>query len=231
MKSEYAIFGEKEIDLTLEAAQVLEGQGIDPHRAGPNLVTTAGEVIEEAQGLMDPAAVVAFLKVRSFHDRTVVLDEGVTFQGPLAARALAGSREAALAVCTIGAALEDRVRALFSDDPVRALALDGAGIAALRRISEHVVGTVRSRATSKGWGSGMRAQPGQEGWPIEQQGVMFHALPAHEIGVRLSGSGLMIPQKSVSLVVGMGPDMRPDRVACDFCSKRGHCAWRIREAP
>jgi len=227
LKSRYPILGAEDIALTLEAVHVLEGQGIDPHRAGPNLVAAAGGVLEEAQGLIDPAAVYTILEVRDFHHQTIVLDDEVTFQGPLPARALAGSREVALAVCTIGASLETRTKEMFSGDPVRALALDGAGIAALRTISEHVVARVRAKASKKGWGSGMRAQPGQEGWPIEQQGVMFKALPTHEIGVKLSDGGLMIPQKSVSLVVGLGPDMRPDRVACDFCSKRGRCAWRI----
>ncbi|MGD8387810.1 MAG: hypothetical protein PVG49_11765 [Desulfobacteraceae bacterium] len=228
MKNRYPVLGAKDIIVSLETGHVLEGQGIDPHRAGPNLVAAAGEVLEEAQSLIDPAAVYTFLKVRDFHHQTVMLDEWVTFQGPLAARALAGSKEVALAVCTIGVALELRVKELFSGDPVRALALDGAGIAALRTVSEHVVERVRETASKKGWGSGMRAQPGQEGWPIEQQSMMFKALPTREIGVRLSGSGLMIPQKSVSMVVGMGPDMRPDRVACEFCSKRGRCAWRIK---
>lgn len=227
VKIEYSRLGAADIAVALEAGHVLEGQGIDPKRAGANLVAVAGEVLEEVRALIDPAAVLAFLEVQDFHDQTIVLDEGIAFQGPLAARALAGSREVALAVCTVGAALETHVKELFSRDPVRSLALEGAGIAALRSVSEHVVEKVRARASSKGWGSGMRAQPGQEGWPIEQQDVVFDALPAQEIGVRLSGSHLMIPQKSVSLVVGLGPDMRPDRVACDFCSKRGRCAWRV----
>jgi hypothetical protein len=74
----------------------------------------------------------------------------------------------------------------------------------------------------------MRAQPGQEGWSIWQQRVIFERLPTDEIGVRLTDSCLMIPRKSVSFVIGMGPQMRPDAVACDFCSKREQCLWRVK---
>jgi hypothetical protein len=178
---------------------------------------------------MDPDSTRVVLPVSDFHHQTIVLDGGAAFEGPLAAWALAGSKAVAMAVCTLGSALEARVKDLFPEDPVRAMALDGAGIAALRQVSEVVVREVREEAAAKGWGSGMRAQPGQEGWSIRQQRVLFGLVPAERIGVRLTDSALMIPQKSVSLVIGMGPDMRPDRVACDYCSKRDRCPWRIRE--
>ena len=161
------------------------------------------------------------------HHESIVLDEGVVLEGPLAARALAGSREVSAAVCTIGPALEVRVKELFSEDPVRAMALDGAGTDALRQVSRFVARTIREEAGSRGWGSGMRAQPGQEGWSIRQQHLLFDLVPAVRIGVRLTDSALMIPQKSVSLVIGMGPDMQPHGVACDYCSKKERCPWRV----
>jgi hypothetical protein len=74
----------------------------------------------------------------------------------------------------------------------------------------------------------MRAQPGQEGRAIWQQRVIFERLPTDEIGVRLTDSCLMIPRKSVSFVIGLGPQMRPDAVACDFCSERERCLWRVK---
>ncbi len=187
----------------------------------------ADEVIQEALALMTPASIRSVLTVRDFHHESIVLAEGGVFEGPLASRALAGSREVSAAVCTVGPALEARVKLLFPEDPVRAMALDGAGTEALRQVSRFVVKGIREEATSKGWGSGMRAQPGQEGWSIRQQHVLFDLVPAGRIGVHLTDSALMIPQKSVSLVIGMGPDMRPDGVACDYCSKRERCPWRI----
>ncbi|MCF8063208.1 MAG: hypothetical protein K9M82_11875 [Deltaproteobacteria bacterium] len=221
----------RDFRLDLDARAVLEGQGIDPERASTGLTAAAGDVVEEAQALCEPASSRVVLPVSDFHHQTIVLDGGAAFDGPLAARALAGSKEVAVAVCTIGPALETRIKGLFSEDPVRAMALDGAGVAALRRISEAVVGRIRDEAAARGWGSGMRAQPGQEGWSIRQQHVLFGLVPAERIGVRLTDSALMIPQKSVSLVIGMGPDMRPDGVACDYCSKRNRCPWRIRKQP
>ena len=215
--------------LSLEVAHVLQGQGIDPQRARPDVVAVAESVLDEAQALLSPAVTCTVLPVRDFRHQTVVLDGQMTFEGPLVARALAGATQVALAVCTIGAALEQRSAALFAaGDMLRALALDGAGNAAVGQLSMAVMARIREAASARGLGSGMRASPGQEGWPIQQQRVLFGLVPAGEISVQLTESCLMLPRKSVSFVVGVGPEMRPDAVTCDFCSKRERCRWRVR---
>ena len=216
-----------DFQLSLGAEHVLRGQGIDPGRARPELVATAQEVLEEAQSLLAPAALYTALPVRDFRHQQVTLDGGAAFEGPLVARALAGATEVALAVCTIGPVLDEQVAALFAKNPVRALALDGAGIGAVGVVALMVGERVREEAERRGLRIGMRAEPGQEGWPIWQQRVLFGLLPAEEIGVRLTESCLMLPRKSISFVVGLGPEMRPDAVTCDFCSKRERCSWRV----
>jgi hypothetical protein len=204
---------------TLEAEHVLRGQGIDPAQARPAIVAAAREVLDEARALLAPAALYTILPV----------GDGAAFEGPLVARALTGATQVALAVCTIGPALEERVTALFAaGDPLRAMALDGAGVAAVGGVSQMIGERICDEAAAQGLRTGMRASPGQEGWPIEQQRVLFSLLPARRIGVRLTESCLMLPRKSVSFVVGLGAEMRADAVACDFCSKRERCRWRAR---
>jgi hypothetical protein len=185
-------------------------------------------VLDEAQALLAPAALYITLPVRDFRHQQVTLDGGTVFTGSLVARALAGATQVYLVVCTIGPALEERMDDLFAaGDAVQAMALDGAGTAALGEVSGMVVARLRAEASAHGLGSGMRASPGQEGWPIEQQQVFFGLIPAQEIGVQLTNSCLMLPRKTVSFVIGLGPEMRPDAVTCDFCSKRERCPWRM----
>jgi hypothetical protein len=208
-----------DIKPTLEAAHVLRGQGIDPAQARPAIIAAAREVLDEVRALIAPAALYTVLPLR----------DGGAFAGPLVARALAGATRVALAVCTIGPALEERVTALFAaGDPVRAMALDGAGVAAVGEVSHMIGERICDEGAAQGLRAGMRVSPGQEGWPIEQQRVLFSLLPAGRIGVRLNESCLMLPRKSVSFVVGLGPEMPADGVACDFCSKRERCRWRAR---
>ncbi len=216
-----------DIPLALTVEDVLRGQGIAPDRARSGLLASAQEILDAVPDLLDPAAVYDVVSVAGFHHQTIELEDGDAFEGPLAARALAGAEKVALAVCTVGPTLEARMSQLFAEDPVGAMALDGAGTAALRKISDTVIEELREIAAGHDWGLGMRAQPGQEGWSIWQQRVVFDHLSTEEIGVHLTESCLMIPRKSVSFVIGMGPHMRPDAVACDFCSKRDRCPWRV----
>lgn len=219
-----------DLEPVLEVEHVLRGQGIDhPERASKGVIATAQNVLEEAQALLAPAAMYTIVPVQDFHHQTVVLDGEAAFEGPLVARALAGADEVALVVCTIGPALEAEMSARFAaGGSLSALALDGAGTAALGEVSRALVARIRDEASARGLGSGMRASPGQEGWSIWQQRVLFGLVPADEIDVALTDSCLMLPQKSVSFVIGLGPEMRPDAVTCDFCSKRNRCQWRVR---
>lgn len=213
--------------LALDTAYVLQGQGLDPARARPEIVAAAREALGEIQALLAPVALYDTVPVREFRHHTVILEDGASFAGELVAQALASATEIAPAVCTIGSALETRVSALFAaGNPLRALALDGAGIAALGQISRTVGERICTEARARGLRVGMRVSPGQEGWPLEQQSVLFDLLPAQEIGVRLTESCLMLPRKSVSFAIGLGPEMQADATACDYCSKRDRCRWR-----
>jgi len=212
-------------DFRLSATDILKGQGIDPERASSRLYEAAEAVIDEAEALLSPAAIYSVVDVVELNHLTVRFAGG-EFEGSLVQRSLAGAEQFYVAVCTIGKTLEGRVDQLMKEDPVRAIALDGAGITALRKVSLTVEDLISRETCELGLSLGMRAQPGQEGWPIEQQREVFRILPGEEIGVRLTESCLMIPRKSVSFVIPRGSNLNDAAVPCDFCSKRGRCEWR-----
>ena len=225
-----------DISITLDADQVLRGQGSDPKRSRGDVREVAASILNEAHSLIEPIGLYDLVSVRDFaHNRITVETDtragGAHFEGELVAQALAGAEELALAGCTIGPALEERVAEYFSTgDALRALALDGAGTAAVSALSRQIDARICYETEQRGLQTGMRASPGQEEWPIEQQRVLFDLLPMKGIGVELSDSCLMIPRKSVTFVIGVGTDMGNEHVACDFCSKREYCQWQKRKA-
>jgi hypothetical protein len=215
----------KEFDFQLTAGNILKGQGIDPTRASERLKKTAESVIDEAHSLLNPAAIYTVVNVLEFEHKTISF-EGGSFEGSLVSKALAGADHLNIAVCTIGDSLELRVEEMMNENPVKALALDGAGIAALRKVSITIEDIISAEACELKLDLGMRAQPGQEGWPIEQQRQVFSILPCEDIGLRLTESCLMIPRKSVSFVIPRGNNLKSGMSPCDFCSKRNRCEWR-----
>ena len=212
-------------DFEITATDVLKGQGIDPERASERLLNTAESILAEAMALVKPAAMYTLLEVKNFEHRKIDF-EGGSFEGSLVGKAFAGAEHLYLAVCTIGEILEKKVEEMMSENPVAGIALDGAGIAAVGYVSRKVEDIISKEVCELNLSLGMRAQPGQEGWPIEQQRQVFSILPAEKIGMKLTESCLMLPRKSVSFVIPRGKELNNSVVPCDFCSKRNRCDWK-----
>ncbi|NLA04410.1 MAG: hypothetical protein GX881_01685, partial [Firmicutes bacterium] len=169
---------------------ILTGQGIDPAKASAKLYRTAAEVLDEANSLLKPAALYGTLPVTDFQHEEITFAGG-TFSGSLVARAFAGASKLALALCTIGTELEERATEVMSTDMIHGIALDGAGTAAVGKLSRLLREEIVYHAEKTGFKAGMKANPGQEGWPIWQQQTFFSLVPAEKIGVTLNKSCLM----------------------------------------
>jgi len=215
----------RDVPISLGVEDVLRGQGIDPERASPRLAEAAQAAAQQACNLAQPAALYTILPVTGFSHQRVSF-EGGAFEGPLVARAMASARQAAIVVCTIGEALEQSTEEMMRASSVAALALDGAGTAALRKLSKAVEARIKDAYNLLGLEPGMRVQPGQEGWSIEQQAQVFRLLPVARIGVHLTKNFLMKPKKTVSFVLPGGSGRDAQAVPCDLCSKRDRCGWR-----
>lgn len=132
----------------------------------------------------------------------------------------------AIGVCTIGAKLEKRVRELYREGRhLRSILLDEAGNAALYALSDVFQRQIRSEARSRGLEVSSAVNPGDVGFPIEDQPILFKLADAASIGVRLTESGMLSPEKSLSAVVGLGASMprwsRAER--CARCASREKC--------
>lgn len=220
--------------VNLDADQVLRGQGIDPLAlAGrhSNMVRIAGLAAEQAQVLIQPQVVVARFAVQGWTHQCLTLQGGATLSGELISSALAGTESVALGIVTLGSALEEAVRAQFATDPALALALDGAGNAAVNQIYDWILHELEQQALQAGLQTTLPISPGDEGWSVASgQTEIFNALQPDPAIVRLRPSALMLPIKSTSFVLGFGhvlADQKESR--CERCSMRESCKFRCLE--
>jgi hypothetical protein len=140
------------------------------------------------------------------------------------------AKELAGVICTIGPKLEKQVTdCMNSDEPLRAVLLDGIGSAAVDSLTEEVCKLVTAEASSRGYQASSPMAPGMPGLPITEQWALFKMVRAREIGVSLMSSGIMVPRKSASMVIGLGPQMKTWTRAevCTRCSLRQTCSYRI----
>jgi hypothetical protein len=66
-------------------------------------------------------------------------------------------------------------------------------------------------------------------FPITEQGNLLGLAKSGEIGVSLSPSGILIPLKSVAMVIGIGPKMTrwTQAEVCARCSLRKTCHYKV----
>ena len=158
------------------------------------------------------------------------LKGNTAIHGPLFGSLLSEAKELAVVVCTIGPKLESKVDDYFAqNDPLRAIVLDGIGSAAVDSLTQEVGKFMMNEASSRGYQASSSLSPGMLSFPISEQWQLFELAPTEEIGVRLTPSGMMVPRKSVSMVIGIGPQM-PTWIkaeVCARCNMRKTCHYRI----
>jgi cobalamin-dependent methionine synthase-like protein len=217
-----------DLPLAIDPDEVLRFQGYKRGRdvVGPDVRALFDEALAEGRRLMVPRAAVRWARVtRAGADALEVEGE------PLAIpriRALWGPvRHVAAVVCTIGEALERRVAALWQarELPLASM-LDSVGSGAVESLAEYVndllcqQGLPDLKVTN-------RISPGYADWDVAEQPRLFRLCPAQAVGVALNAACVMTPGKSISLLVGAGPDARVDHYfsQCARCWLRD-CAYR-----
>jgi cobalamin-dependent methionine synthase I len=216
-----------DIPLELDADDILRFQG---YRAGAQQATAAvlaivDEALVLARELMEPRAVIGWAPVDREDDDALVAGsatlriEGVRRDwGPV--------EYVAAAVGTIGEPIGRRIAELWeSRELPLAMMLDSVASAAAERLASHLSDVICQEAQPLVVTHSI--SPGYGQWDLTGQRDLFQLCPAEAIGVRLNDACFMIPEKSVSLAVGAGPDARPDPHGskCARCWMRD-CSYR-----
>ncbi|MBM4162250.1 MAG: methionine synthase [Ignavibacteria bacterium] len=157
--------------------------------------------------------------------------DGVQFTtGPIIAKQLRASTTLALFVATIGSQVEQWARDLIdSGDAVKGYIADAAASEAVEQAADWLEKKVTERVRDRGWKLTNRYSPGYCDWSVAEQHKLFSLLPERFCGVELTPSSLMLPIKSVSGVIGLGPEVKRDPTVCSICDMKD--CFRRQEEP
>lgn len=216
--------------LHVDVDSVLRGQGADPsviRARKPRLLKLAERALADARPLLHPQAHIRRFNVAGLRHEKLTLTNGAVLQGPLIGQHLGRAKEVVAILATIGYELEDHVSELSATDLLYALALDGVGSAATEALSNGVCATLEREARAQGMETTIPLSPGMEGWSVELgQPQIFSLFEEDKISIALRPSGLMLPRKSLSMVLGVGPDVAQSGSTCDYCSMRETCRYQ-----
>jgi Vitamin B12 dependent methionine synthase, activation domain len=217
-----------DLPLAIDPDEVLRFQGYKKGRdvATPDVRALLGDALQEGRRLMAPRAVARWIPVARTGAHALEV-AGETLAIPRIGVLWGPVTDVAAVVCTIGDALERRVAKLWEarELPLASM-LDSVGSGAVESLAEHVndllceQGLPDLRVTN-------RISPGYADWDVAEQPKLFRLGPADAIGVTLNAACVMMPGKSISLLVGAGPQARVDHyfTQCARCWMRD-CAYR-----
>ena len=111
-------------------------------------------------------------------------------------------------------------------DMAKALILDAAASAAVENVCDNLCADLAEALAPQYLTD--RFSPGYGDLPLSQQKELFRLLDVtRRIGVSLSESGLMVPQKSVTALIGVSDHPQPKRSrGCETCTMFADCAYR-----
>lgn len=207
------------LEVRLGLEDVLRAMGCRDRRRVSPPVLKAAERILEAGGTVLADCVYSIHNVVGMTDTQIELQGCPPICGPIAGF-VKPARRVAVFVLTLGWEIEKRAQrlltqgALFEGYAWNAVGSAGADLA-VDALTQHLLACeVRpDEAVTPPF------SPGYCGMGLDQQKVVFEILDPSVIGVRLTETCMMQPAKSVSGLLGIGPEaeVRERGVPCQWC--------------
>ncbi|NJD57785.1 MAG: hypothetical protein C3F13_04805 [Anaerolineales bacterium] len=218
------------LDLAYDVDAVLRGQGADPavlRARRPALVEIAERARQESLSLLAPRVVYREYTVAGVQHERLLLGESKRLESSLLARQLAPATKVIILLATIGDELEECVSKIWEADMVYALALDGAGSGAVEALANAACRYFEKKALEEGLQASIPFSPGMVNWSVaEGQPQIFELLGEDGSIVSLTPSFVMIPRKSLTMVMGLGTNLDSSGRTCDFCTMRATCRYQ-----
>jgi hypothetical protein len=223
-----------DIPLSLRISEVLRRQGLGGGaKVRPEIRLLIRELLASLSKshLLEPAVAYEHYTVKNMNDSQISLDGDKGIHGPLLPAIFPEARELAVMLCTIGSKLEEQVTEYSSNgETLRGMILDGIGSSAVDKLVAEVLGLIATEASLRGCEISSPVNPGMPGFPLTEQRNLLGLTRADEIGVSLTAAGVLVPRKSTSMVIGIGPHMTrwTQAEVCARCSLRETCLYKVK---
>lgn len=192
------------------------------------------EILLEGRQLARAEAVCKIVPMVKATGRRVILEGGRVLTSSLLARLAGPARTMLLAVCTLGNVIDRRVEEYNRQGlAAHAYFLDIAGTCIIEAAGRQLVGLIKNHLQTHGLKTTIPLGPGHSYWKnLLDQHVIYNLVNPAEIGVSILKSGMMLPKKSVSMVMGIGTDLpHSEENHCHYCSMGRKCPLSRAQSP
>jgi len=223
------------IKLKIDEEEVLRYQGYHNNKfrkINERILKINHEEIERGYSFFEPKGIYSKVKIKNISSEgRINLKNGLHLEiSNSMLNLLRGTSYLAFGLSTIGNHLEEKVAELFAQSEYsKAITLDVVGTVAERFLTNYIQSLICQEAKEQNFQTTKYFSPGSGDWNINQQKNIFQIIPADKIGVKLTESYMMVPQKSLSWVIGAGKDIimpyKEESHSCKTCLAK-NCQFR-----
>ena len=223
----------RDIPLSLKTSEVLRRQGLGRGaKVRPEIRLLIRELLASLNKsrLLEPAVAYEYYTVSGMNGSRISLEGDKAIHGPLIPAIFPEAKELAVVVCTIGPRLERQVTDYSKKSvALQGMTLDGIGSAAVDKLVSEALRLIATEVSSRGYEISSPVNPGIPGFPLTEQWNLLGLVNSDEIGVRLTASGVLVPRKSTSMVIGIGRQMIrwTQAEVCARCSLGETCHYKV----
>lgn len=183
--------------------------------------------LASAKELIKPVYTYEVRAIEGASEQSVYLEGKLVLSSRTIHYVLSACKWAVVFLATIGPGLGKELSGLIeTGDQVGAMILDAIGTAAMVQIEGELQQVVKEIARRRGCRATLGYYTGYCDWHVSQQKVIFEIVDSVAVGVMLTDSCMMVPEKSISGVFGIG-DLDAAKPPClAVCNQRETCTHR-----
>ena len=153
----------------------------------------------------------------TIEDETIRLQGGeVLYTGPVITSLLKGSLRFSLFATTVGDAYQRYLEELKKeDDMLKSFIADIMGTCIVEKAGDEMERLLERELAGERHTN--RLSPGYCGWHLTGQQALFRQMGGSPCGISLSEVCLMTPIKSISGIIGIGPEVDEKKYGCQYC--------------
>lgn len=228
----------KNTEIPIEKAEVLRYLRYKGQEIESSFSEKIDLAIEQTRSIITPRAVYERYPLKFFEDRIEVEGTNLVFKSKDISKLLRGCKECILFAATIGTKVEMETRKAEYVDLAKSIIMDSAATTFVEQTCDYVQEIIEKEVKENGKCITMRYSPGYGDLPLECGKEILNILQSQKkIGLTTSSSGLMIPRKSVSAIIGIYDSSKDDDIdkynkvkkgkkSCLECPNYNNCIYR-----
>lgn len=205
-------------DLELDINEIYLNLGYGGTVPDAHFIEMMQAMIQDISEFCIPQVGYCINKVSITDNKFVEINQQPIKVGQVITKYLQGCTHIAAFVVTAGMEFDDYCNRLKANgDIVSEFIAYSIGTEIAEAAVRFIRAKITGEATALNFGYTHSYSPGYCSWHVREQENLFKIMPEKPCGITLNESNLMFPEKSVSGIIGLGPNVLPTEHSCEIC--------------